>query len=402
MEPEFGRVSELLESYREDMARCMSDMVCIRAISPASGGEGESKRAAFLQALLEGWGFGVRRFSYKDESGTERPNLVASLGNVERKVWLVAHMDTVSEGDPSLWESDPFTARIENGRIYGRGTCDNGQDLIAGLYALRALSVSKINLRYGIGLALVADEELGSAYGIQKLLDENIFKEKDMFVVPDYGKSSGDVIEIAEKGLLWLKISVNGQQVHASTPDKGKNAYRYSVRLISRLDEELHRKYDLKNGLFDPPTSTFEMTKHEKNVDSVNIIPGKEVFYLDCRLLPEYSIDAVIKDVKAIASESAFGEVSIEVETYVRNDTTEPTSENSEIIGLLSKAIRYISGRDAKSIGIGGGTCAAFFRKRGFPAVVWSRQDEMAHKPNEYSVIENMLNDAKVFAYLCV
>ncbi len=182
-------------------------------------------------------------------------------------------MDTVSEGDPSLWSGDPFVLRVEGGKAYGRGTCDNGQDLIAGMYALKALKESGEALKYSIGLALVADEELGSAYGIQKLLDESIFGAGDMFVVPDYGNSRGDAVEIAEKGLLWLKINVYGRQVHASTPEKGKNAYRHSARLINRLDEELYRKYNGENRLFEPKVSTIEMTKHEKNVDSVNIIP---------------------------------------------------------------------------------------------------------------------------------
>ncbi|MEM2118682.1 MAG: M20/M25/M40 family metallo-hydrolase, partial [Candidatus Bathyarchaeia archaeon] len=52
--------------------------------------------------------------------------------------------------------------------------------------------------------------------------------------------------------------------------------------------------------------------------------------------------------------------------------------------------------------GIGGGTCAAFFRKIGIPAAVWCTHDEMAHQPNEYAKIENMVNDAKVFALLSI
>ncbi len=52
--------------------------------------------------------------------------------------------------------------------------------------------------------------------------------------------------------------------------------------------------------------------------------------------------------------------------------------------------------------GIGGGTCAAFFRREGMPAVVWSTIDETAHQPNEYANVANLVNDAKVFASLAI
>jgi succinyl-diaminopimelate desuccinylase len=57
---------------------------------------------------------------------------------------------------------------------------------------------------------------------------------------------------------------------------------------------------------------------------------------------------------------------------------------------------------DARVGGLGGGTCAVFFRKAGFPAVVWSTVDEVAHQSNEYSKVGNMVSDAKVFALLAL
>ena len=68
------------------------------------------------------------------------------------------------------------------------------------------------------------------------------------------------------------------------------------------------------------------------------------------------------------------------------------------MVALLKKALKQARGIDARVGGIGGGTCAAFFRKAGIPAVVWSTIDEVAHQPDEYSRIGNMVEDAKVFA----
>ena len=236
--------------------------------APESGGSGEGKRADFLQKLLEGWGFKVSRYTYLDGAGTKRPNLFAVFGNGKKTLWIITHMDTVSEGDRSLWKTDPFKAKISGGKIYGRGSNDDGQEVIASIFALKALKDSGARTKLNFGIAIAADEETSSNYGMAKLVDEKLFGKEDLYVVPDFGTEKGDEIEVAEKGMLWLRVSVKGKQVHASTPEEGENAYRHSIRFLAALDDLLHKKYDRKNRLF-PNASTFEMTKHEKNVDSV-------------------------------------------------------------------------------------------------------------------------------------
>ncbi len=400
MKKGFGDVGKKIESYEKDMVKTMGRMIEIKSIAPTSGGAGESERADFLEDMFESWGFTVTRFDYKDDNHVTRSSLVTKLGDEERTIWLVAHIDTVSEGDISLWKTDPFKMTVSNGRMYGRGVSDNGQEAVAGMYALKALKETKAKLMCNLGLALVADEELGSRYGIQKLLQEGIFLKDDMFVVPDWGNAEGDKIEIAEKGVLWLKITVIGKQVHASTPEKGINAYRHSMKLLSQVDDMLHKKYNASNGIFEPSVSTFEVTKHEKNVDSVNIIPGIEVSYLDCRVLPQYSLESVIKDIRSIASGKEFKDVEIRIEEFNREDATPQTLEGAEVVQLLKSALKDLRKIDAKVVGIGGGTCAAFFRKKGKSAAVWSTEAPVAHEPNEYALIENMVNDSKVLAYL--
>jgi succinyl-diaminopimelate desuccinylase len=69
---------------------------------------------------------------------------------------------------------------------------------------------------------------------------------------------------------------------------------------------------------------------------------------------------------------------------------------------MLEEAIRTVRNVKPKVGGIGGGTCAAFFRQIDIPAVVWCTIDETAHQPNEYAKIENILADAKVYALLAV
>lgn len=392
----------LIEGYGKEITETLSKVIAIKSISPKSGGEGELKRAQFLESFLKEMGVKPQRYDYKDDMGAIRSSVVVKYGSCDQTIWIIGHIDTVSEGDRSLWKTDPFKATVMNGRIYGRGAADNGQGTMICLYVLKALKESGASLKYNVGLVLAADEEIGSVYGLQKLLKENIFKDGDMFIVPDWGTPKGDMIEVGEKSLLWLKFTVTGEQAHASTPNMGVNAFRYASLYICMADELLHRKYNKASKIFDPQVSTFEMTKHEKNVDSTNIMPGKDVFYIDCRVLPEYDVNEITKDLRELAKRPEFKKVKIDVEEFMKQEAAPPTREDSAIAKMLENSLLSVRGIKAKKIGIGGGTCAAFVRRAGYDSVVYGTQDDVAHQPNEYVVLNNIINDAKTVAQLFV
>jgi succinyl-diaminopimelate desuccinylase len=389
-----------MDSYEGEMVDTLCRMISIKAISPKSGGSGELRRAEFLEKLLKSWGLKIKRFDYKDETGTLRPNIITEFGSGKRRIWLVAHMDTVTEGDLGAWKTDPFIAKNDGKRIYGRGAEDDGKGLVSSMYALKALKESGIKMKYSLGLALVSDEELGSKYGMLRLMDERIFKKKDMFVVPDFGFPDGSAIEIGEKGVMWFRVTVKGVQVHASVPERGKNAFRYAIKFLNAADRLLHSKYTNKNKFFIPSISTFEMTKREKNVDSVNIIPGSDVSYIDCRLLPEYDLDDVIGDLISLSRSREFGDVKIKVEVVNRQDAAPMTKPDSEIVNLVKASIKEVKGINARLIGLGGHTDASLPRKTGMQAVAWCSYQDKVHQANEYCLVKDLVGDAKVFTYL--
>ena len=392
---------EIVEKYREDMIKTLCNLIEIKAISPDFGGEGELDKAEYLMKHLKDFDY-VERFDVKDDraKGGVRPNIVAKVkGESDRTIWIIAHMDVVPEGDISLWKTDPFKAIVKDDKIYGRGAEDNGQSLVSSLYAAKSIIEAEVKPKYTLGLVYVSDEESGSKYGIQHLIKQNIFNKEDMFVVPDVGKPDGSHIEIAEKSILWLKFKVYGVQSHASTPKL--NASRRAMKFILDLDERLHKKFNARNELFNPPYSTFEPTKREKNVDNINTIPGIDVSYMDCRVLPEYDLEDVIKlieDIKSFYETKDNAKIEVEI---LQKESSPPTLENSEIVLKLRKVIEDLRGIKTKVYGIGGNTCASFFRKSGFlNTVAWCTVDGTAHQPNEYCRIRNMIEDAKVFALL--
>jgi len=205
---------------------------------------------------------------------------------------------------------------------------------------------------------------------------------------------------VAEKSILWLKVTLLGQQSHASRPHKAKNTLRAAAYVIVALDE-LQREFPLQNPLFRPPGSTFEPTKKEANVPNINTIPGRDVFYLDCRVLPDYDLAQVTERVRALALGAAqkFG-VSVEVEPVQTLASAPPTAREAPVVKALEQAIRQVYGRDAIPQGIGGGTVAAFFRKAGLPAAVWMTANDCAHQPNEFCYLSHILGDAKVLAHV--
>ncbi len=390
-----------IDGAKDDMVSSLIEICKIPAIHPESGGDGESKKAELLKGMIDRLGLPVRFVDAPDDrvSTGVRPNLLVEVdGEEKRRVWIVSHLDIVPEGDTKSWETDPFDPVVKDGKIFGRGTEDNGQAVIASLYALWAVKEENVKTKLGCGLAIVADEETGSEKGIQYLLEQGIFDPDDLILVPDFSSPKGDEIEIAEKNILWLRVKTIGRQAHASLPNKAINAHRAGAQLMMRADKELHARYDHKNEMFDVPVSSFEPTKKESNVPNINTIPGEDVFYFDCRILP----DVPPADVKAVVREIADDiekEYKVKVELGVmQEETSPPTKEDAEIVVKLANAIRDIKGIEPKMVGIGGGTCAAYFRQKGFDAPVWTSGDKMAHDSNEYAVIENLVNDSKVFA----
>ncbi len=389
------------ERFREDMIDVACKLIELKAISPDYGGDGELDKAEYVEKLLKG--FEVERFDAKDDraKGGIRPNIVAKVCDGERMLWIVSHLDVVPEGDLSLWETPPFKAVVKDGKIYGRGAEDNNQAIVSALFAgkiVKNLIEKGFEPKIGFGLVFVSDEETGSEYGIKYLLKRDVFDKNDLVVVPDAGNERGDEIEIAEKSILWLKFRVHGIQSHASLPKL--NANRRAMEFLLELDKALHDKFNAKNELFNPPYSTFEPTKRDKNVDNVNTIPGLDVSYMDCRVLPEYDLNDVLRVVEEVKSKFVERDRKpIEVEVLQANSSP-PTPENSEVVLKLKRAIKLMRGIDARAVGIGGNTCASFFRQFGIHTAVWATFVGNAHKPNEFCLIDNIVEDTKVFAVM--
>ena len=398
-----------IEKQKSSMVETLMGLIRIPAIAPENGGEGELKKADKLTQTLNAIGFDkIERYDAADSRvpSKRRPNTIAFLNGTDQneRLWIVTHLDIVPPGEESLWTvTKPFDPIIKDGRVYGRGSEDNMQSMMASIFAVKALKDLGVKPKRTVALAFVADEEQGSEYGIQHLIKQDLFKPEDLIIVPDSGREDGSFIEIAEKSVLWFRIRTIGKQTHASRPSTGLNAHRIGMQFALALDKLLHEKYPEKDDYFDPPETTIEPTKKDANVDAVNIVPGEDVTYFDCRILPQHNVEEIISNTRKLAVEfkKSTG-ADIQFEPIQKSLAPKPTNANAKIVKMLKEAIRTVRGIEPKVGGIGGGTCAAYFRRKGLPAVVWSTIDEIAHQPNEYAKIDNMVNDAKVYASMAV
>ncbi len=300
-----------IDQSRDNMTKFMVDMLKIKAVNPDFGGKGEYDRALFVKKWLEENGLKVMRYDIPDNRVAEgvRVNLTTIIEGEDagRTLWLAAHLDTVPEGSRELWATDPYVPVVKDGKIFARGSEDNGQSVCSALFTMKAIKTLGIKPKMTLGLVLFSDEESGSKYGVIPLLEKNVFKPTSMALVPDSGKPDGSEIETAEKSILWLRITTKGMQVHGSTPERGLNARRAGMKFAIQLDEMLHSKYPAKDPLFDPQPSTFEPTKCDANVDNVNTVPGIDVQYFDCRILPRYPLVDVLKEIDSTPVEGRKG-----------------------------------------------------------------------------------------------
>jgi len=398
-------VYKKIDSFRSEIIKMQRELTARPALGPENGGSGEHEKANYMKEQLlllkPDTLFDIHAPDKRAANGY-RPNLVAAWNGSQKKsaIWILSHLDIVPPGDLSLWKYDPYKMRVKGDTIVGRGVEDNQHGIVSSYFAVKGMLDLQQAFPQRVGLVLVADEETGSKYGLQYILKErrDLFKEDDLIIVPDGGNEEGTMIEIAEKSMLWLKFTITGAQCHASTPKKGKNSLFGAAKLIVELNT-LKEKFDLHNPIFKPQESTFEPTKIEANVPNVNTIPGRDVFYLDCRILPDYKVDEIIEEVitlnKKLAREL---NLKIDVEAIHRQDCAPPTPADSPVVTTLAKAIKKVTGLKAKPMGIGGGTVAAFFREAGLPAAVWSTISPTAHQPNEYCSIKNIITDAKIMA----
>ncbi|MCD6356204.1 MAG: M20/M25/M40 family metallo-hydrolase [Anaerolineaceae bacterium] len=283
------------EKYSERIVHFLQDLVRIPSVNGRDTERGVAERIIQESEVL---GFKSTLIA-KDET---RPNALVSYGTGGAGFALIAHIDTVAEGNHEDWTSPPFSGEIRNGRMYGRGTADNKAGIACGLYTLQIMrDLGLLDLKtQRIILAGVVDEESGacSPLGVRYLLDRGYLKAKGAI----YAYAS-DIVCIGHRGLLRLEITTRGESVHAGLAIwhnrvKGENAVTGLAEILLAL-EKMHSPRMHVPG-FEHLGFTITPGTIISGGDYASIVPNKASAMVDIRLLPGQDKHIVLKEVNKI------------------------------------------------------------------------------------------------------
>jgi succinyl-diaminopimelate desuccinylase len=278
---DIGRLLSAAQDTLPDMVTFLGDLVRIPTVN------GRDVEEALVERIeQEARTLGLA--SLRAARQSERPNLLVHHGEGSERFALIAHMDTVAEGDPAGWSSPPFAAEVRDGRMFGRGAADNKAGLACGLYTIFLMrELGLINpSRQQVMVAGVVDEESGacSPLGVRHLLDSGAFKARGAI----YAYTS-DIVCIGHRGLLRLKLTAHGQSVHAGLAEW--HQHKTGANSVTALADLLVRLESLK--LPAPPPPGFEQLGFTITPGTVfhggsypSVVPDAATAVVDIRLLP--------------------------------------------------------------------------------------------------------------------
>lgn len=342
----------------------------------------EYEIARFVKAYLADLGLKSKIYEFKEN----RSNVVAVLrGENKKKSLLVTpHLDTVPAG--GNWKLPPFAARLHKGRVYGRGASDDKGNLAVILEVIRSIIEEKQNLNYNLILAATADEETGSAYGIIPLIEKGILKPQAALILD----ADEFKIIVAQKGLLHLKLKLEGKSAHAAFPEQGKNAIELALKILTKIKSH-HFAYR-KNPYLRPPTINIGRIA---GGDKVNVVADWCEFELDFRFLPGMSLKRIVQDIRKIIKNYTKG-YKIEImaaQLPTQVDRRHPLVEHLKKSMAAYRVKPRISGSE-------GATVITFFKERNIPAVATGFGClGCAHSSNEYIKSAYLYKGAKALEY---
>jgi succinyl-diaminopimelate desuccinylase len=405
---------KVIDARRDELVDLTRALIRFPTVNPP--GEAYRPCAEFIGERLRARGFSI---DYVRAAGTPgdseqypRINVVArSSGTAPGPcVHFNSHIDVVQSG--SGWTLDPFAAAVKDGRVYGRGACDMKGGLAASIIAVEALIESTATLPGTLEISGTVDEESGGYGGVHYLAERGWFSPPrvDHVIIPE--PLNVDRVCIGHRGVWWAEIETHGRMAHGSMPFLGDCAVRHMHAVVDRFERDLYPKLAARHT--DMPVVPSGARHSTLNINSIHggqaetpgypapLVPDSCRMVIDRRLLIEESIDGVKGEVRALleqlAEERAGFRYSIRDIFEVRPTMAD---RNGPVARSTAAAIRRVIGRspefvcspgtyDQKHIDRVGKLrdCIAYG-----PGIL-----DLAHQPDEYVVIEDMVNSAKVMA----
>lgn len=351
----------------------------------------------FVEAMLEPHGI---KTEITFDSSKKKANLFATLGDgTNPGVVLSGHTDVVPV-DGQNWSSDPFETKIQEQKMYGRGTCD-----MKGFIAICLNKVDEIlaaNLSTPVHFAFSYDEEVGCV-GVNELLAELKKKPVQPRACIIGEPTSMNVIR-AHKGMLFKKCCVRGKSAHSSLVNQGVNAITYAAKIIDRMDSIQQRIQNAGpfDNEFDPPYTTVHSGVIKGGTVN-NIIPNRCEFEFEIRNLPDHPALPLFEEIESFGKKELIPAMhKIAKDTGIDWESiadypgmSTPVEDN--VVAMVSKLLNTEATPGKVSYGTEGG----HFQTAGIPTVICGPGSiEQAHKPDEFIDLDQLAKGEKFISAL--
>ncbi len=408
-------IFESIERRRDELVDLARQLIRFPTVNPP--GEGYAACAEFIGRRLDRRGFEV---AYVRAVGTPgdcerypRVNVVARrVGAASGPcVHFNSHIDVVETG--AAWTVDPFEGVIRSGKLFGRGACDMKGGLAASIVAVEALIDSGVPLPGVLEVSGTVDEESGGYGGVHYLAERGWFSAPrvDHVIIPE--PLNVDRVCIGHRGVWWAEIETHGRIAHGSMPFLGDCAVRHMNAVIGRFERDLYPQLETRSTSM--PVVPKGARHATLNINSIHggqaeqssgypapCVPDSCRMVFDRRLLIEESLDEVKREVvdlleRLAAERSGF--------SYTLRDIFEVvptmTDRDGPVASAAAVAIRRVTGRDPEFI------CSPGTYDQKHIDRVGKLKDciaygpgllDLAHKPDEYILVDDMVASAKVMA----
>ncbi len=407
-----------IAAKRDDLIALTQDLIRIPTLNPP--GENYREICEYLDRRLRSRGFGTQFIRAEGAPGDSdrypRWNIIARRDGVRIGdcVHFNSHTDVVDAGHG--WTFDPFGGTLHDGKIYGRGACDMKGGLAASIIAAEAFIEAFPDHSGAIEISGTADEESGGYGGVAHLAQLGFFNPSRVqhVIIPE--PLNKDRVCLGHRGGWWAEIETFGQIAHGSMPFLGDSAIRHMGAVLERFEDTLFPAMAARHT--DMPVVPEGARSSTMNINSIHggqaeqppgstalpshLVPDSCRIVIDRRFLIEERIEDVRGEVEAILDGLRDTRPKFEYALRELNHVLPSmTDRDAPVARTVAQAVRAVMGKEAEFVASPGSydqkhidrigklrNCVAYG-----PGIL-----ELAHKPDEYVGVDDMLQSAEVMA----
>jgi len=359
----------------------LRDMIAIPSVNPMRANSGEpveQRMANFIETVLS-----HARIDCERQTVAKGRDNVIGIVHATRSgangLMLNSHMDTVPVDNMSI---NPFDPVIDDGRVYGRGSCDAKASIAAMLTAVIEYA-NRSERACPVVFAAMADEEFAFS-GAWKLIEKSWPVAACVVGEPTLLRRV-----IAHKGIVRWRLVVEGVSAHGATPDLGRSAIYDGARVALALEEYTQHlaKAESHSMLGHPTLNVGKVIGGQ----SVNIVPDKCVFELERRLLPGEDGRLAMQACEEFLRGRLEQAVRFTFEEPYLVDPAMETAPDAKIVSALARAQQATLGFERELAGANYGTDGSKLAKAGIETVVCGPGDiAQAHTASEFVELEQL------------